>query len=649
MIIATTVKLQDLGPHITYADDKLCRVEISWYTSFACGNQAIQSRGCTLTTQQGFQFDLTGLEAVLNVTGDPSQHDSSGQPYRYKMRICGDQGLNQLCDARDAAGDTVTHVAQFDSSNTCWSLGGGEGKLRYADGSLTLTYTMGDSCHSNFKRTSVITFVCPKDVKSSGNNNSTSPVTFIGETDCFYRFEWVTDLACGAETSGESSCEFEVSDRSYNFAPLVGTNDENWVAVDDDPLTACFMVHPCGELHVTDEKSDYCNVKKAPKECTGASVCQIFTNGTAIPIGKFNLQNSSTIESADAHILSIRGLQDSNHVALIHYVCKTGDLTTPPIFIGKTNGIFYEFHWTTYAACPSGIQPGQSCAVSHKSSGFTFDLSSMKPLTYETSDYTYNVSVCSTLRSNETRCTDGDKVSSSVCQKVHSGGHYSLGKFNDTLIYEDGTLKLHYYNGTRCEHKEKPLRSSTLLFICDSTAHTPTINGITEDYCDYAIDIRTKEACPPAFRTTECIHFSGNKSFDLSKLSRTLGSGNWEARGKDGSIYYINVCQPLNKAKGCGPLAAVCRTKTDAKTGLTEYMNLGMASTAETYDVQDGSGKMIGIKLTYKYEKPGGGGSSSGCPTVTTSIDFACNPSVVDMEVSQCESERVDGLLVQRY
>ena len=223
-------------------------------------------------------------------------------------------------------------------------------------------------------------------------------------------------------------------------------------------------------------------------------------------------------------------------------------------------------------------------------------------------------------------------VGSSVCQTVHSGGHYSLGKFNDTLIYEDGTLKLHYYNGTQCKHKDKPLRSSTLLFICDSTAHTPTINGVTEDYCDYIIDIRTKKACPPAFRTTECIHFSGNNSYDLSELSRTLGNGNWEARGKDGSVYYINVCQPLNKAKGCGPLAAVCRAKTDAKTQLTEYVNLGMASTAETADVRDGNGQMSGIRLTYKYEKPDG--SSSGCPTVTTSIDFACNPSVIDMEVS---------------
>lgn len=623
--------MQDLGPHITYADDKLCRVEVTWYTSFACGNQAIQSAGCTLTTEQGFQFDLTGLEAVLNVTGDPNQLDSNRQPYRYKVKICGSEGLNQLCDARDSD-DLVTHVAQFDSGNTCWSLGGGEGKLRYADGSLTLTYTMGDSCHSNFKRTSVITFVCPDNVQKN-NGSVSNAVTFIGETDCFYRFEWVTDLACGAETSGESSCEFELKSGSYNFAPLVGTNDENWVAIDDDPHTACFMVHPCGELHITDEKSsDYCNVKKAPKECTGSSVCQIFTNGSAIPIGKFDLQNTSTIESTDPHVLSVRGEGDSSHVALIHYVCKTGDLTTPPVFIGKTNGLFYEFHWTTYAACPSGIQPGQSCAVSHKSSGFTFDLSSMKPLTYETSGYTYEVGICSVLRSNETKCTDGEKAGSSSCQTVHSGGHYSLGKFNDTLIYEDGTLKLHYYNGTRCHHKDKPFRSSTLLFICDSSAHTPTINNVMEDYCDYAIDIRTKEACPPAFRTTECVHFSGNKTFDFSELSRTLGGGNWETRGKDGSMYYINVCQPLNKAKGCSPLAAVCRAKTDTNQ-LTKYTNLGLASTAKFSHTTNGEGgRMTAINLEYKYKNPDG--SSSGCPEVTTVISFICNTSVLHVEVS---------------
>ena len=589
-----------------------------------------------LTTEQGFQFDLTGLEAVLNVTGDPSQRDSNGQPYRYLVRICGEQGLNQLCDARDRS-EAATHVAQFDSGSTCWSLGGGQGRLRYADGSLTLTYTMGDSCHSNFKRTSVITFVCPENVQRNGTSSagspSASPVSFIGETDCFYRFEWVTDLACGAETSGESSCEFELGSGSYNFAPLVGTNDENWVAIDDDPQTACFMVHPCGELLVTDETtSDYCNVKKAPKECTGSSVCQIFTNGSVLPIGKFNLQNTSTIESTDPNILSVRGARDSSHVALIHYVCKTGDLTSPPIFVGKTNDIYYEFHWATYAACPSGVQPGQSCAVTHKSSGFTFDLSSMKPLTYETSDYTYEVGVCSVLRSNETKCTDGDKVGSSSCQTVHSGGHYSLGKFNDTLIYEDGTLKLHYYNGTRCNHKDKPFRSSTLLFICDSSAHTPTVNDVIEDYCDYAINIRTKEACPPAFRTTECVHFNGDKTFDFSELSRSLGEGNWEARGKDGSVYYINVCQPLNRARGCGPLAAVCRTKTDDNQR-TEYTNLGLASTAEFHHTTDGDGgKMTAINLEYTYKSPAG--SSLGCPEVKSVINFVCNTSVLNMEVS---------------
>ena len=62
-----------------------------------------------------------------------------------------------------------------------------------------------------------------------------------------------------------------------------------------------------------------------------------------------------------------------------------------------------------------------------------------------------------------------------------------------------------------------------------------------------------------------------------------------------------------------------------------------MASTAETSDVRDDSGKMSGIKLTYKYERSGG--SSSGCPKVTTSIDFVCNPSA-DEEVSVCVSER---------
>ena len=53
----------------------------------------------------------------------------------------------------------------------------------------------------------------------------------------------------------------------------------------------------------------------------------------------------------------------SGPVAVMHYVCKTGDFTTPPVFVAITNDRFYELHWVTMAACPLGIHVGESCTV----------------------------------------------------------------------------------------------------------------------------------------------------------------------------------------------------------------------------------------------------------------------------------------------
>ena len=58
----------------------------------------------------------------------------------------------------------------------------------------------------------------------------------------------------------------------------------------------------------------------------------------------------------------------SGPVAVMHYVCKTGDFTTPPVFVAITNDRFYELHWMTMAACPLGIHVGESCTVQDPSS-----------------------------------------------------------------------------------------------------------------------------------------------------------------------------------------------------------------------------------------------------------------------------------------
>lgn len=612
-------------------DSSACLTIVTWYTAFACGRSAIQIDGCVLKTQGGFTYNFTSLSrSPISADSNSSQLDSSGHPYTYSLQICQGNAISEGCSPLPP---TNTRVLQADSEGRCHSLGVGSGVLRYADGTLSLTYTHGETCHSNFARTSLITFLCPENL--DGERANTSTVRFLGEEDCFYQFEWVTNLACGSKTSGVSDCQFQLPQGggTYNFAPLVGTEDQNWVTVGTNRSIACFMINPCGELVTTQETHntgiEYCNHRHAPFACSGASVCRILPDGSATRIGRFDLTNADSIQSADSNVVTILGRvggdgsADVNNTAVIHYVCKTGDLFSPPIYIGLTNEYFYEFHWMTFAACPSGVQSGSQCTVTYQ--GFLFNLSSIPLLTYNTSKYTYEISVCSALRSNETRCT-GERTS--VCQVQRSGDvHYKLGETNSTLMYADGTLKLTYTDGETCAHNNSP-RTTVVLFICDSTAHTASVSSVTEDHCEYVIEVRTKLACPPANRASECIFFNGTNSYDFSDLSRSLYQGNWESRGPDGAIYYINICQPLNRLPGCDALAGACKKVVSSDGGVT-YTDIGMAySTQFTSRRQDVGEERI--TLTYQHQL-----KSEQCPSISTRIEFICNKSSLNSEVRE--------------
>ena len=156
--------------------------------------------------------------------------------------------------------------------------------------------------------------------------------------------------------------------------------------------------------------------------------------------------------------------------------------------------------------------------------------------------------------------------------------------------------------------------------MCDSQAHRPTIAAVNEvNHCQYAVELHTKHACPPAFRATECIHFDQGHTYDFSELSKSVG--NWQAEGPDGSIYYINLCQSLNRVAGCSPLSAVCRARTAG--GKTEFTDLGSGASA-SFKVTGGSGdeKKNRVVLSYSSEVP-----HSTCGKVYTPLEFICNPS----------------------
>ena len=617
---------QDLGPTISYLDNKLCLVIVSWYTYHACGTDTIQSTGCTLISPTGLSFDLTGLSTdLMQVNGtSPDKHN-----YTYAMQLCSGERVNTQCGVLDS---NAIRVAQIDYKNhgVCRSIGTGDGKLRYADGLLSLTYEMGDTCYSNFHRTTLINFVCPEAVEEAASANQ---LRFLGEDRCLYEFEWSTPLACGTQTSGVQDCQFELNGNKYNFAPLLGESDKNWVAVDEEEDTECYMVNPCGLLVVTEDSHSAadCNDRVAPNDgCVGCSVCQIKKDGTTKCIGTFNLQNTHSLSSVDNNVVTVQGNSssddddDTGPVAVMHYVCKTGDFSTPPVFVDITNDRFYEFHWTTVAACPLGIHVGDKCTVQHESTGYIFNISSLSSIQFgfDTDDkrYHYEASVCKSLNHS---CHSS--TSSGACQ-IYDGHQRSLGESNTALTYSDGTLFLQYRSGDTCSAGGN--RNTTILLECDSLAHKPSIADVNEvNHCEYAVELHTKLACPPAFRATECVHFDQGHTYDFSELTKSIG--NWQTEGPDGSIYYINLCQSLNKVAGCSPLSAVCRVKTNSG-GDTEYTTLGSASTASFSVVgESGSEKKNRVILTYSSDV-----THTTCKKIYTRMEFICNLAA-EPEVSE--------------
>ena len=528
---------QPLGPRIEFLDPKLCGITFLWYTMTACDVSTVQSKTCLLTTPYDISFDLTQISDIT--INPPNTH------YKYELNPCAKSGINSACGVSNS--HTPIHVTQTDTTNSiCHSLGQGDGKLRYIDNTLTLTYIMGDVCHNSLARSSIISFICPKDV----NKNCTDKcVSFVAEEHCIYNFEWITDLACGKPTG--SKCKFTLNGVNYNLGLLTEDVTPTYAAVTISSNTACYLINPCGEVSTTKETwtaSQYCNQRKAPMSCQHNSVCKVLKTGNGIPLGSFNLNSAGTMHTVDNSVVSVSTVATaSGKSALIQYICQTGTLLTSPVFVSQFTSNITEFHWYTFAACPQGVVFGSDCIVTEPATGFKFNLTSLSKQSFEFNDtkknFQYTIRVCSAIPLN----TYGGNCAnnSAICQ--HASGktvHKSAGTPSSALIYRDSTLKLVYTNGDACHDKSK--RQTTVVFLCDPNAHKASVENVTEiRHCEYLVEIRTKLACPPAYRSSECVYFSSKgDSYDLLELEKT--EGNWQAEGADGSVYLINVCRPLN-------------------------------------------------------------------------------------------------------
>ena len=626
------------GPRITFIDGKACLCTIEWYTSYACGISAIESTSCVLKDHLTKKtiFDVTELGKNLSaalVTG------KDASKYTYHFSICSGPGVD-VGDCPIDNGGSVVRVSQ-EYSTSCKSLGSDPGRLKYADGALTLTYSYGDHCHTNFARTTIINFFCPSDVKDFPSN-VTSQLRFVEEDNCLYTFEWMTPLACPKEeVSDASACGFDLGDAAYNLAQLIPAADKNWLAVGGSKSfnTSCYMISSCGSLVISGEVytsgTAYCLSQKAPTSCSGYSVCQIFYNGTGRPLGGFDVTKSSSVHSISDGVFLLNstklgamcpGRQYKTY-STVTYVCKPGALVDPPVLVENYDDCIVEFQWQTAVACPLAHYHSETnnCKIKDKRLDYEYDLSSLNltasVYSHTVGAFNYTINVCGGVK-----C--GDKHGVGMCQH-DSGNHHSAGSYNSTLEYENGVLKLVYSGGDAC-HNGQP-RNTTVIFQCDHSRSGGLVIDEVEEvsHCVYEVTVLTNLACPPNYRAIECA-FEGNKGqqYDFSQLAKE--KFNWEASGTESAnvTYLINVCRPLNKAPGCSPTSAVCEYALPTNGSGSDHKkflhDLGDAVTGH-FQVQD-NGSVV---LHYHLDPPA---DSKECQRLVT-IHFECDKNA-ELDVS---------------
>uniref|UniRef100_A0A8C0J8H0 Insulin like growth factor 2 receptor n=1 Tax=Chelonoidis abingdonii TaxID=106734 RepID=A0A8C0J8H0_CHEAB len=598
------------GPKLTA---KLkCRYEIEWVTEYACHRDYLESRNCSLTSEQhDVSIDLTPL------TQQPSKFliflNREEKEYYYYLNICGKTSAGNCRDDTEsvsscqvkARGHQEKVAGKFKNQT-----------LRYSDGDLTLTYPDGDECSSGFQRMTVINFECNE---TAGNEGKGAPV-FTGEVDCTYFFTWDTKYACVQEKE-DLLCRVADKKKRYDLSPLIRSSEsaQNWEAVNSSPVEAdkrffinvCHKVLKKGAAVVCSDDAAVCSVDKNNKPKNLGTVMSSLKVGERIQL---------TYSNGDS-------CGNNNMIkTIITLMCKPGDLESAPVFNLENDECLYVFEWYTAAACVLSKTEGNNCRVSDAQAGFSFDLS---PLTKKsgsyvinTTDYDFYINICSSVP--EEHCL---LKSAAACQVAKN-----LGEPSSKLSYYDGMIQLTYKNGTTYNNEEKTERSTLITFLCDYEAGIGQPEYQVEDNYTYNFKWYTKYACPEM--PLECVVTDPNtmEQYDLSSLSKSEDRGeNWYAMDNsepnERRKYYINVCRPLIPVAGCDRYASGCQMKfeknDDSFSETTSISNLGIASKGL---VIEGRGRVL---LTYT--------NGSVCisadgkrTSYTTIIHFTCSKGTLN-------------------
>nr|XP_046229339.1 cation-independent mannose-6-phosphate receptor [Scatophagus argus] len=535
-----------------------CRYEVEWVTEYACHRDYLESHTCKLTSDQhDLSIDLTPL--TLSSTDHPyyahSNPSGGSESYIYYLNVCGavptdecgDDKFISSCQVKES-GDVKKVAGKYQNQT-----------LRYSDGDLTLIYPEGTTCSSGFQRMTIINFECNKNASNGGRGN---PV-FSGETDCTYYFDWETAFACVKEKE-DLLCRVRDGHKHYDLSPLTRYNgsdvSRNWEAVDaqSPKSNSRFYLNVCHKV-IQSGAAAGCPVN--------ASICAVGKDQKAISLGSFLSSPQKSKIGNDIRLVYTDGSFCINKKTRIQTIltlkCKPGDLESAPILRSiSSDGCVYELEWYTAAACVLSKTQGDDCKVEDVQADLSFNLSPLSKANggfynLTSGNYVYYINVCGPVQ------TASCPEKAGACQVEQKS--WSLGEANSRLSYYDGLIQLTYSNGSQYNDEQHTRRSTLISFLCDPDAGAGQPDFQVEDKYTYNFRWYTSYACPE--RPHECL-VTDTKTldqYDLSSLSRSTSSGNWEVMDLSDPMnrrkYYINICRPLNAVPGCDRSASVCQVK----------------------------------------------------------------------------------------
>lgn len=152
---------------------------------YACPVHPITTHTCALTTSD-FTFDLSPLSALNSTLSYFPVHSPAG--HTYHLSIC--NPLDHVCTQNDKGQVAVCQLDTNQNHHTC-GLSNTQ-LLTYFDGSLTMKFTGGDTCHQSKHRSVLINFECDRTLA-----NYKGYPRFVSENEeCGYTFDWPTALVC---------------------------------------------------------------------------------------------------------------------------------------------------------------------------------------------------------------------------------------------------------------------------------------------------------------------------------------------------------------------------------------------------------------------------------------------------------------------